>query len=64
MKNFEIEVWFRFVSFGEQEKDFQHHVIEALNVSEAVNKAKSLYKSLTAIPFAYYCEGVKLTPNE
>lgn len=66
MQIFQIEVWFRFVSFGEQEKDFEHHTIEALSLQEAVNKASELYKSFSQIPFAYYEVGnndVKLKPT-
>ena len=65
-KLFEITVWYRYVIAGEQEKDFEVHEIEAVDVQDAVNKASDMYNTHRAIPFAFY-EGnnkdVKLKPN-
>lgn len=60
---FDIEVWFRFVIGGEQEKDFEIHKIEASNVQEAVNKAADLYNTHKAIPFKYLFEGKEYLPT-
>lgn len=59
-KIFEIEVWFRYVSNGEQEKDYYFHAIDAVNVQEAVVKAKELYKSKTVIPFKFYHNKIQI----
>ena len=60
---FEITVWFRFVSGGEQEKDFEVHPIEASNLQEAVNKASDLYRTHMAIPFQFVYKGEEQRPT-
>jgi hypothetical protein len=51
MKNFKIDVWYRTVSYGEIEKDFDTHNIIANNEIEALGLARSLYVSKSKIPF-------------
>lgn len=51
MKNFKINVWYRYVSYGEVEKDFDTHNIIANNEIEAIKLAKELYPSRMKIPF-------------
>lgn len=51
MKNFKINVWYRYVSYGEVEKDFETHNVIAKNEIEAIKQARDLYPSLTKIPF-------------
>jgi len=60
IQEFEIEVWYRYVSFGEQEKEHEFHIVYAENVKEACLKAKDLYKSLIEIPFAFYHNNTKI----
>lgn len=53
MKDYKIEVWFRYVVSGEQEKDFEVFNIKAWNVEEASQKALAEFKQISnAIPFA------------
>jgi hypothetical protein len=54
LETFEIEVWFRFPSAGEIEKDCETHEIEATSLQEAVDKAEKIYRDKVAIPFQYY----------
>jgi len=63
MKKFEIEVWYRYVSFGEQETDFTIHPIMAVDVQSAVNIANSIYTSLKQIPFKFIHDGKKYQPE-
>lgn len=63
MESYEITVWYRYVSHGEQEKDFQTHDIKANSVQDAVNSAKVLYDKYKCIPYAFYCENVKYQPT-
>lgn len=49
MCDFELEIWYYFVAFGEVEKDFETHTIEANSIEEAVEKAKLLYKTIRSI---------------
>jgi len=51
MKNFKINVWYRYVSYGEVEKDFDTHNIIAKNEIEAIKLARELYYSRAKIPF-------------
>ena len=51
MRKFKIEVWYRFVCFGEIEKDFEIHNIIASSSDEAMKLARSLYVSKSKIPF-------------
>ena len=51
---FELKVWFRFMVNGEQEKDFEHYKIEALNVHEAFRFIKQKYfRTQKNIPISY-----------
>ena len=53
MKNYKIEVWFRYVVNGEQEKDFEIIEVEADNFEEASDKALLKFKMISnAIPFS------------
>lgn len=61
MKNYKIQVWFRYSS--SQEKDFEVHNIEATNLQEAVNNASDLYRSHKAIPFQYLYNGEHQKPT-
>ena len=51
MKKYKIDVWYRYVSYGDVEKDFETHNIVANNQIEAIELAKKLYPSRTKIPF-------------
>ena len=63
-QKFEITVWFRYRSNGEQEKDFEIHEIESDNIQEAVDKASKLYNSFKTIPFVYLFENEKYKPTK
>jgi hypothetical protein len=63
MEKFEIKVWYRYVVCGEQEKEFDCHVIEAKTIQDAVNIAESYYKSHSAIPFHFSFEGIRYYPT-
>lgn len=63
LDEFEITVWFRYVIAGEQEKEYDIHKIAAVDVQDAVNKAKLLYPSRARIPFAYYHNKIKYQPQ-
>lgn len=54
MKDYKIEVWFRYVVSGEQEKDFEVFNIKAWNVEEASQKALAEFETgaSNCIPFA------------
>jgi hypothetical protein len=60
---FEIEVWFRFPSNGEIEKDYETHDIEAASIQEAVDKSEKLYRNKRAIPFQYYFNNTEYKPT-
>lgn len=64
MQIFEIEVWYRYASHGELEKEFNIHRILAYNVQDAVNKASEIYKSLATIPFKFIYNGQKYEPQQ
>lgn len=63
LEKFEIEVWYKYPSGGEIEKDFETHEIEAYSIQEAVDKAESLYSNKTAIPFKYYFNNTEYRPK-
>lgn len=63
-QKFEITVWFRYISNGEQEKDFEIHEIEAVNIQEAVDNASGIYNSFKTIPFMYLFENEKYKPTK
>ena len=51
---FELRVWFRYMVAGEQEKDFFHYEVDALNVHEAFKFIKQKYfKTQKCIPISY-----------
>ena len=53
MKIYKVEVWFRYVSNGEQEKDFDTHEIIANSFEQAAEKALQHYNKISnCIPFA------------
>ncbi|GIZ08331.1 hypothetical protein [Flavobacterium sp. UMI-01] len=60
---FEIEVWFRYPSGDEVEKDYEMHKIEATTIQEAVDKAEVLYRNKVAIPFSYYFNNTQYRPT-
>ena len=51
MKTYKIEVWYRFVVNGEQEKEFETFEIVSDSAENAVKEALSKFKSHSAIPF-------------
>lgn len=51
MKTYKIEVWYRFVVNGEQEKEFEIFEIVSDNAENAVKEALSKFKSNNAMPF-------------
>lgn len=63
LETFEIEVWFRFPSAGEIEKDYETHEIEATSLQEAVDKAERIYRDKVAIPFKYYFCNTEYKPT-
>lgn len=50
-KSFTVEVWYRYYTNGEQEKEFQHFTVEAETEKKAIELALSNFKSNSAIPF-------------
>jgi len=53
MKKYRIEIWFRYVVSGEQEKDFEIIEVVAENFEEASDKALLKFKMIgNAIPFS------------
>lgn len=63
MRDFKIYVWYRYSVGGDIEKDYMDHIINALNVKEAMKKAKDMYDSLSAIPFSIECGVLNIKPN-
>lgn len=51
MKTYKIEVWYRFVVNGEQEKEFETFEIVSDSAENAVKEALSKFNSHNAIPF-------------
>ena len=51
MKNYKIQVWFRFTVNGEQEKEYQIFEIFTNSAENAIKEALSNFKSHSAIPF-------------
>lgn len=62
-QTFEITVWYRYVTAGELEKDFEVHDIQANNIQEAVNKASDLYQNHSALPFQFFYKGERQRPT-
>lgn len=60
MKNYKVEVWYRYISYGEQEKDFEVFDVEAESEEEAIKIALEEYKdqSKAIIPFRTYAEEI------
>ena len=53
MKKYIVEVWFRYVSNGEQERDFDTHEVVANSFEMAAKKALNYYDRISnRIPFA------------
>jgi len=50
-KLFTVEVWYRYYTNGEQEKEFKHFTVEAETEKQAIELALSNFKSNSAIPF-------------
>ncbi len=61
-KLIELQVWFRYVVCGEQEKDFEVHSIESVSIEEAIIEVTKLYPSSRRIPFAIYHNEQKFKP--
>lgn len=57
MNSFDVTVWYRYVSNGEQEKDLEIINVLAINEQEAVNKASEQFCSFKQIPFQYLVNG-------
>ena len=51
MKTYKIEVWYRFVVNGEQEKEFETFEIVSDTAENAVKEALSNFKNYNKIPF-------------
>ena len=51
MKNYKIQVWYRFTVNGEQEKEYQIFDIISDSAENAIKEALSNFKSNSAIPF-------------
>jgi hypothetical protein len=63
-KIFKIAVWYRYVVFGEQEKDYDMHEVEALSLKEALKKSLELYPSRSKIPFSLECGILTFKPSQ
>ena len=61
---FEIDVWYRYVSNGQQEKEHQLHTIKSGSIQGAVNKAFEAYEDMDSIPFAAYYNDEKYTKTK
>lgn len=48
---YKIQVWFRYVVNGEQEKDFEIHEVESDNEPQAKRIALKNYDNRSVIPF-------------
>lgn len=60
MKKFKILVWYRYVSAGEIEKDFEIHEISAISPQDAIMNVNTMYYSGTRkIPFKYEVNHLK-----
>lgn len=54
MKKYKIQVWYRFVSNGEIEKDFEIYDVEAISLEGANMKIHEKYfRSHTRIPYKF-----------
>ena len=51
MKTYKVEVWYRYVYNGEQEKEFEQHTIDAETPTQAIEIALDKYRTLNEIPF-------------
>lgn len=61
---FEIDVWYRYVSNGQQEKEHRLHTIKSGSIQGAVNKAFEAYEDMDTIPFAAYYNDEKYTKTK
>jgi len=52
MKNYKVEVWFKFVSNGQIEKDFDIHYVSALSTEHAKMLVTEMYGS-KYIPYSF-----------
>jgi len=52
MKTYSVMVWYRYVSNGEQEKEFEIHEVKAISPKSAIKKAVNEYKGLRQLPFS------------
>lgn len=64
METYNINIWYRYVVNGEQEKDYQDYKIESSCLKEAMIEALSNFKSFSSIPFLIECGDIKMKPNE
>lgn len=54
MKEYSLLVWYRYVSFGEEEKDFDLFTVEALGIHDAFKKIKKIhFQGNSRIPTSY-----------
>lgn len=51
LNKYKVQVWFRFVVNGEQEKEFEIYEIFSNSSENAIKEALSNFKSHSAIPF-------------
>lgn len=49
---YNVIVWYRYVSNGEQEKDFEDHTIEAESAVQVLKFIEELYEGSSKIPFS------------
>jgi|688.fasta_scaffold566150_1 hypothetical protein len=57
---YKLEIWHRRTVNGEQEKDFDYHIVIADSLKEAVEKGLAFFSSNRQKPFAVYHNKVKI----
>ena len=57
---YKLEIWYKYVVAGEQEKDFDHHIVVADSLEDAVKKGLFFFNTESQIPFAVYHDGKKI----
>jgi hypothetical protein len=64
METYNINIWYRYVAYEGQEKDYQDFKIKSSSLKEAMVDALSNFKSQTKIPFLIECGSIKIKPNK
>ena len=54
MTEYNLEVWFRYMSNGEQEVDYKDFSIKAESLDKAKEMALSTFRMMSSIPFKIY----------